>query len=377
MNRLDLTSHIKTVALELGFDQVGFSLPKIAEKDELALQQWIDEKRHGDMKYLEDFKARQKAFLEKVGQIKSVIVLGVNYFSATEKKTKPDPMKGLVATYARGRDYHEILNLKHKELIRRLKDTIHQDFSAVSCVDTRPFLERSLAVKAGLGFWGKNTMLLSHQYGPWLFLSEIITNLELEPDETDRGSCGTCTRCQSACPTGALDDAYQLDARKCIAYLTIEHKGVIPKSLRPLMKDWIFGCDDCLTVCPFTAKEKQTHWTELREDAGIGRHINIRDLLALRSNREYEEKFKGTALLRTSRKQLLRNACIVLGNTKAAEAIPLLERAVCDKAKLVRMHAAWALGRHGSARAQEVLQNRRAEETDEDVLRELEEAINA
>jgi epoxyqueuosine reductase len=219
-----------------------------------------------------------------------------------------------------------------------------EGFRAKSCVDTQPVPERYAASRAGLGFIGKHTNLLSRKFGPWLFLSEIVTNLELEEDLPVQGDCGTCVHCQSICPTGALDQDYRIDARRCIAYLTIEHKGVIPREFRPMIKDWVFGCDECLNVCPFTSHSKESPWQELKAEEGVGPWLDLKSLFEFSSNTSYEKGFSGTALLRASRKQLLRNGCIVLGNSGKEEAIPYLAKALRDSSPIVRLHAVWGLG---------------------------------
>jgi epoxyqueuosine reductase len=218
-------------------------------------------------------------------------------------------------------------------------------------------------------------MLLSREFGPWLFLSEIITSLDLEEDLPAEGDCGTCAHCQKVCPTGALDQDYKIDARLCIAYLTIEHKGVIPRELRPKIKDWVFGCDECLTICPFTSKSKDTKWLEFRPESGVGERLNLEELFDLDSNREHEEKFRGTALLRAGRKQMLRNACIVLGNSGQKEALPYLEKALADPSPLVRLHAAWGLGKIADDRGRFILQQKLKLEVDPEVCAEIEFAL--
>jgi len=196
-------------------------------------------------------------------------------------------------------------------------------------------------------------------------------NLELEEDLPAAGDCGTCDHCQKICPTGALNEDYSIDARLCIAYLTIEHKGMIPRGLRPKIKDWIFGCDECLAVCPFTSKSRESQWPELGPAEGAGEWLAMDALFEIHSNREYEKYFSGTALLRTNRKQMLRNACVVLGNSGRPEALPYIRKALADSSGLVRLHAAWALGRLKSPDAKIILQESRSRESDPEVLQEI------
>jgi epoxyqueuosine reductase len=386
-----LSSAVKELALHVGFDQVGITAPTALGQGEEIINVWVGEGRHGQMKYLEDFAERRERFFQEFnGEARSVIVLGVNYWSGESRQEtsdtgqgnispspQPSPLRGegrvrgRVARYAWGKDYHYVIRQKHEEFIGRLKELIGDRLKAKSCVDTQPIPERFAAQKAGLGFLGKHTGLLNQKFGPWLFLSEIVTNLDLEEDMPSQGDCGTCTHCQKVCPTGALDKDYKIDARLCIAYLTIEHKGVIPRELRPKIKDWIFGCDECLNICPFTAKSKESQWKEFRTESGFGEWLHFKDLFSLSSNSDYERKFHGTALLRANRKQMLRNACLVLGNSGREEAIPYLEKALQDKSPLVRLHAAWALGQLPYDRAKQLLLERLHEEPDEKVRAEI------
>ncbi len=370
----ELKSSIKTLALEMGFDQVGITTPAALSAGEQAIEAWVQEGRHGDMRYLEDFEIRRERFFSDFKDAKSVIVLGVNYYSRSQREGAGDKgqvLKGRVARYAWGKDYHKVIRQKHRELIDRLKELAGHKLQAKSCVDIQPIPERFAATQAGLGFVGKHTGILNHKFGPWLFLSEIVTNLELEEDLPSNGDCGTCNHCQKVCPTGALDEDYKMDARLCIAYLTIEHKGVIPRELRPKIKDWIFGCDECLQVCPFTSKTKETRWTEFKPEAGFGEWLDMDELFQITSNSQHDKKFQGTALQRTNRKQLLRNACIVLGNSRKKEALPYLEKALNDPALLVRLHAAWALGQIPFPEAYRVLIRRQAIEENPDVFNEI------
>ncbi|MSR78182.1 MAG: tRNA epoxyqueuosine(34) reductase QueG [Candidatus Omnitrophica bacterium] len=382
-----LAFQIKSLAAEMGFDPVGITHLASLKQGEEAIEKWVKEGRHGSMKYLEDFKLRRARLLEQIPDAKSVICLGVNYYSKAQSAESIESDKsfalgamryapsGRVARYAWGRDYHQVIRSRHAELIGKLKQELGENFCAVSCVDTQPIPERFAALQSGFGFIGKHTGILNEKYGPWLFLSEIVTNLDLEADEASEGDCGTCDHCQKICPTGALDEDYKIDARICIAYLTIEHKGVIPRELRPKIKDWIFGCDECMSVCPFTSKQKETTWPELGPKAGNGEWLLIEELLSLPSNKAYERKFAGTPLLRAGLKQMLRNACIVLGNSKREEAIPLLEKALNHRDALVRLHAAWALGQIPSEKSRAPLQERLSQETDEDVKNEIQTSL--
>ncbi len=367
LNQTERTQWIKTCGSELGFDLVGIVHPQSLTAGEESVETWVSEGRHGTMRYLEQFRERRERLEHDVGGIRSVIVLGVNYYSGVERQAASGEggvFQGRVARYAWGRDYHEVIGQKHARMIERLQKELGAEFRAKSCVDTQALPERYAAVRAGFGFTGKHTNLLSKQYGPWLFLSEIVTNLDLAEDQPAQGTCGTCVHCQKVCPTGALDEDYRMDARRCIAYLTIEYKGIIPREMRPQIKDWLFGCDECLAICPFTAHSQETKWPELRAEAGAGVALNVTELFSLKTNSAYEKRFEGTALLRAGRKQMLRNAWLVLGNSGDERAVPYLIEALEDSAPLVRLHAAWALGRFSSQGARDALQRHLAVEQD-------------
>ena len=347
-----LTSHgVKSLAEELGFGACGIvridrqkpGLP--FDEDREALDRWVAQGRHGTMQYLEDFESRAKRFWEDFPEAKSVIVLGVNYYSGTDSPSPlwgegggegqnaanhphPNPLpqggrgegpRGRVARYAWGRDYHRVIGKRLEEFRDRLNSSAGRGIRAEICVDTKPLLERPLAQRAGLGFIGKQSQLLSPQFGPWLFLAELVTDLELEPDLPYLGSCGQCTICIDECPTQAIRPEGGIDARRCIAYLTIEHKGEIAEEFKPLMGDRVFGCDICLQVCPYASKGKETHWTELKAESGFGPELDLVKLLNVSSNRIYEKRFEGTALMRANRRQMVRNARIVLRNLESHE----------------------------------------------------------
>lgn len=376
---MSLTSQIKELARTAGFHQIGVTSLSALGPGEQAIRDWTAQGKHGGMKYLEDFDRRKQDFFKDFSDASSVLVLAVNYYSEhAEEKTSG--LSGKVARYAWGEDYHRVIAEKHKRLISEIAKIAGPDskkFRAKSCVDIQPLPEKFTAQQAGFGFLGKNTLLLSKEFGPWVFLSEIVTNLNLTEDVPAAGNCGTCRSCQTSCPTGALDENYKIDARLCIAYLTIEHKGIIPRELRPKMKNWIFGCDDCITVCPFTSKSKSTDWPELTAASGTGPEMKIEEIFSLQSNREYEDKFKNSPVLRASRKQLLRNACVVLGNSGDLRAVPLLEKGLNDASWLVRAHAAWALGRLGGEQARGLLERALVYEAEEAVLEEVKEALNS
>ncbi len=250
--------------------------------------------------------------------------------------------RGRFARYARGRDYHRTFEKK----LRRLAAAIRSEFEAQArpTVDYGPLLERPLAAVAGLGWQGKSTMLLVPGAGPWVMLGAVATTLALEPDPPLRKSCGSCTRCVVACPTGALGaDGGLLDARLCISYHTIENRGVIPRDLRSRFGDWVFGCDECLDSCPVGASSFETHPDFTPPDIEAS-HPALRGLLEL-DEESFRARFRGRAIMRARRDGLVRNVCIAVGNVGTAGDVPALAAALKDSSPLVRGHAAWALGR--------------------------------
>ncbi len=328
-----VTRQIKDFAREAGFHAAGVVRYEKLEDAERRFLAWRDKGYSGEMSFINRYEERRDAFFaETSGWAKSIIVLGVNYYQEEKKgssKKGSDPFwnkrgltpflmtpfltLGKVARYAWGADYHKVIRARHGALIEKIKSGIAAQARFLSSIDTRPLFERELAQRAGLGFIGKQNQLLSLEFGPWLFLSEIITDLELEEDKPHRGDCGTCRLCIDACPTGAIVSPRELDASKCIAYLTVENPGEIPPDLAPKMKNWFFGCDDCLTICPYTAKSKETDWPEFR--AGEGENpqwVNLDEILSIKSQGEFRRKFKDSAISRINKKQAVRNAKRVL-----------------------------------------------------------------
>jgi epoxyqueuosine reductase len=252
------------------------------------------------------------------------------------------PASGEIARYARFSDYHEVLGGRLKELAAFV-NALGGGTRSLWYVDTGPLLERDLAQRAGLGFIGKHTNLISRKLGNWIFLAEIITTLELEADAPEKNRCGSCVRCIEACPTAAITAPFQLDARRCISYLTIELKGSIPEELRPLIGRRIYGCDDCLAVCPWNrfARQGAMMRPHYRPDLAAP---DLIELLSL-DQAAFERRFAGTPIRRAKRRGLLRNVCVALGNIGDESALPALERAAADAEPLVAEHARWAIGR--------------------------------
>ncbi len=271
---------------------------------------------------------------------KSVIMLAASYTQNSEARIQK-PEAGVVARYARFDDYHYVLAERLKTLTDFIDLVADRKVRSLWYVDTGPLLERDLAQRAGLGFVGKHTNLISRKLGNWIFLSEIITTLELEPDTPEKNHCGNCTRCIEACPTQAITAPFQLDARRCISYLTIELKGSIPVELRSAIGNRIYGCDDCLAICPWNrfAHEGNLMKSHARKD------LNSPDLIELLKLNEagFKSRFAGSPILRTKRRGLLRNVCVALGNVGDESALPVLENASRDSEPLIAEHAHWAI----------------------------------
>lgn len=270
---------------------------------------------------------------------RSVVVLAVSY-SRPLTPSRADGA-GIVARYARHEDYHDVLAAPLRTLSADLDALAGPSTRSLWYVDTGPILERDLAQRAGVGFAGKHTNLISRQLGNWFLIAEILTTAVLEPDPSEVNRCGSCHRCLDACPTGALPEPFRLDARRCISYLTIENKGEIPESLRPLIGARIYGCDDCLDACPWNrfAREGRLLRESVRQDLD---QPNLLELLAL-DDAGFRQRFAGTPMLRSKRRGLLRNVCVALGNVGTLECLPALRRAAADPEPLVASHAAWAI----------------------------------
>jgi epoxyqueuosine reductase len=345
---------IRQRALELGFDDCRFTTADAPASAE-HFQNWLAEKQHGDMAWLERSAAKRVDPQKVLPGAKSVIVLAASYAAKVEGRgSKVEegislssstldsrPSTSLIARYAQFDDYHDILGGQLKQLNAFIDLVTDRKVRSLWYVDTGPLLERDFAQRAGLGFVGKHTNLISRRLGNWIFLAEIITTLELEPDAQEKNHCGNCTRCIAACPTAAITAPFQLDARKCISYLTIELKGSIPVELRPAIGSRIYGCDDCLAVCPWNrfAREGNLMKPHARPDLAAPDLIELLQL----DEAGFKSRFAGTPILRTKRRGLLRNVCVALGNTGDTSALPHLQKAAADPEPLIAEHARWAV----------------------------------
>ena len=331
---------IKETAASFGFDSVATTSVDALTIDGQRFRDWLDKGYHAGMAYMARNPNLQSNPADLFEGARSIITLAISY-SADEVKNSNG---GRVARYAWGQDYHNVVKEKLRLMVEQLESRLGRSIQARSFVDAVPLLERAAARRAGLGFQGKNTMLIRRRAGSYFFIAEILSNLELNDTQPIRGTCGTCTRCIEACPTNAITEPYQIDSNLCIAYLTIENREGIPVELRPKIGDWIFGCDICQEVCPFNRFASTSVIDEFLPQQGAGQKLDIVEILQLDSDEEFRLKFKRTPLLRAKRRGLVRNAIVVAGNQKCEDARDELERISADSSDtMLQEHANWAL----------------------------------
>lgn len=329
----DLRTRLSERALTLGFAQCRVA-PALPAAHRELLARWIAEGKHGDMAWMARNLERRGDPREVLPGARSVIVLATNYFQGG---THPAPGYR-IARYAWNDDYHDVIEKR----LRELDALLAAEGGAQRCyVDTGPVLERDFATESGLGWNGKSTMQIHPRLGTWFFLAEILTTLEIEPDAPARDRCGSCTRCIDACPTAAITAPRQLDARRCISYLTIEHKGSIPLEFRRAIGDHLYGCDDCLDACPWN------RFAQLSQEAAFQARTSVftkglRDFLTLTDD-EFRALFSKSPIKRIKRPAFLRNVCVVLGNTGTGDDLPALREAALDPHPLIAEHAQWAI----------------------------------
>jgi epoxyqueuosine reductase len=359
---------VTAAAHEQGFILVGFApLRRLNDREEF-FQRWVGEGRTGEMRWLARDPERRLDPRRIDPRLRSVVSLGFPYAApSTPGIDWRSEMRGRIAAYALGPDYHDVVLARARAVAKRLEGA-QPGVITRAYVDTGAVFEREWAAEARLGWFGRNTNLLNRHHGSYFFLAEIFTDAELESSgEPYREHCGTCRRCLDLCPTGALADGYVMEPRICISYLTIEHRGPIPRPLRSQIGEWIFGCDICQEVCPWNPGAGA--------DAGDALMPFLPDLMVLDDD-GFRRRFGKTAVARTRRRGLLRNASVVLGNTGNPAAVPALARALGEEIEpLVRSHAAWALGKLRGVRARDALQRARRREDDAEVRAEIDAAI--
>lgn len=337
----DLKSHIRSLADAHGFAMCAFSRPNLKAVDIKTLETWIEAKMYGQMDYMAESVRtfRRKNPDDMLDGVATVISLAMPYTPPQPRQVSPD--SGIIASYAHGDDYHEVMKKNLKALALNLDKLLGSHGQRVY-VDTAPVLEHALAANGGLAWQGKHSLSLNRQYGSWFLLAEIFTTAVIAPDTSASQHCGTCTACIDACPTKAIVAPYIVDARLCISYLTIEFKGFIPEKLRQPMGNRIFGCDDCQLVCPWNSDvgAPTSDFLNPREDA---LSPNLAKLLRL-DEAAFRLMFRKSPVKRTGRSGLLRNVCIAMGNSGEMKFVPDLLKALSDQEPLIRGHAVWALG---------------------------------
>jgi len=365
-----LTGSLKQEAHRLGFDLAG-ACPAVTPPRIDLFRQWLRAGHAGRMGYLPERAEAYEHPRHVLDGVRSILMLAANY-----RTVEPAPAgagQGRVSRYAWGRDYHHLIRLRLRRLVD-LHRRLAPQASVRGVVDTAPLLERDFAQLAGLGWIGKNTLLVNRQFGSWMFLAALLTSEQLDYDEPLQVSlCGSCRACLDACPTGALTAPYRLDARKCISYLTVELRSSLPPELRERVQDRLFGCDACQEVCPWNRRTPSTAEEGFRPLSRMN-PAELSELFAL-DDAAFRERFRRTSLWRSRRRGLVRNAAIVLGNRPHEAELPALIRGLDDPEPLVRGASAWALGRYADGAAGKALCKRLAIESDAEVLGEIEAAI--
>ncbi len=354
----DIRQAIRAEALARGFDAVGFADASLADAARADLTEFLARGYHGEMDWLATHAARRGDPQTLWADARTVVVLGLNYGGGDEGDVEGDC--GIVSVYARGRDYHDTVKKRLKALARWIAERWPGELKVF--VDTAPVMEKPLAQQAGIGWQGKHTNLVSRDFGSWLFLGEIYLSLALEPDIAEEDHCGSCRQCLDACPTRAFPAPYRLDARRCISYLTIEHKGMIDPELRPLIGNRIFGCDDCLAVCPWNKYARATAEPDFLARPGLTAP-RLAALVRL-DDAGFRRMFAGTSIKRIGRDRFVRNVLIAIGNSGDSGLVEAARDCLDDTAPLVRATAVWAYSRLAGTEANAECEARLPGETD-------------
>lgn len=310
---MSLTRNIKIWAKDIGFDLVGITKAKTLPNAKQSYLEWINRGYAADMDYMTRDIDRRTNPQKVLPGAKSIICLALNYYSPDSKLIKGKHF-GKVAHYARGKDYHKIVEKMNKLLVHRIMEEMGEDVKLKQYVDHGPILERAYAEQAGIGFIGKNGNLITKEFGSWVFLSEILTDLKLEYDNPIERGCFLCKRCIKACPTKAIEEPGLVNANKCIAYLTIENRGEIPAGLSEKLENRVFGCDACQEICPYNNRAILTRISELKPESGVGEYLLLEEVQKIKDEDEYKEKFAGTPIQRAHFKGLRRNTKIIVNN---------------------------------------------------------------
>ncbi len=364
----DLKIWLADQAVALGLDAVGTCRADEAWVAADRLESFIDAGRHGQMDWMKETLARRRTPTSMWPEARSAVVVGLNYGPSTDPMLNLDHREcGNISVYARGKDYHDVLKKRLKQLARAFVAETGAEVKVF--VDTAPLMEKPLAQKAGLGWQGKHTNLVSRPLGSWLFLGVMLTSADLVPDEAETDHCGSCRSCLDICPTHAFPAPYQLDARRCISYLTIEHRGPIPREFRAAMGNRIYGCDDCLAVCPWNKFSQHAQLQEVWARTALNRP-GLGALSAL-DDPGFRALFSGSPVKRTGRDRFVRNVMIAIGNSAAPALIdPYVMDRLRDPDAVIRAAAVWALGRLDSARFADEKRRHLELETDQEVRAE-------
>jgi epoxyqueuosine reductase len=367
-DRKGIKGRLRDRARALGFETIRFAKPDAIPRAGERLATFLAEGRHGSMDWMETTAERRGDPRNLWPEARSVVMLAMSYAPDIDPmRALEEPLRGVVSTYAKRSDYHDVMKGKLKELAGLIQRETQEDVKVF--VDTAPLMEKPLAEAAGVGWQGKHTNLVSREAGSWLFLGAILSAADLEPDSPERDHCGSCSRCLDVCPTKAFPAPYQLDARRCIAYLTIEHKGHIAEEFRAPIGNRIFGCDDCLAVCPWNKFAGEAREARLHVKAELD-NPPLAELLTLDDD-AFRTRFRGTPIKRTGRDRLVRNCLIAAGNAREASLLPFVEPLLDDPSALVRAMAVWALHKLASPdRLDDARARYRPGETDPDVLKE-------
>jgi epoxyqueuosine reductase len=361
---------------------LGFSMAGVVEarpgRRLAAYRRWLANEYHGEMGYMArpDRVSRREDLEVILPGARSLLCVALDYATAAPPQDILEaPSRGRISNYAWGADYHDLMAPRLQELAAWLEREAGAEVAQKVYVDTGAVLERDHAETAGLGFTGKNTMLIGPRRGSWFFLGELLTTAVLAPDRPNypMPGCGSCRRCLDACPTDAFPEPYVLDARRCISYLTIELKGWIPREFRPLMGNWVYGCDVCQAVCPFNRFAPESEEPAFRAVAWDTAAPPLLDLLQM-TDPEFAARFSRSPLARVKRSRLVRNACVAAGNWGSPRAVPALAKLLYDPEPIIRGHAAWALGRNGGRPANQALSQAIDAEPDQRVCREMAQA---
>jgi epoxyqueuosine reductase len=372
MDTATLTQKIKEHAKELGFPLVGVTTPDPPSHLDF-FQDWLQAGYQASMDWIGTARSleRRSDLRAILPECRSVLVLGTPYPSP-----RGNVGGGNIAAYALNQDYHDVLGKRLQELVEAIEEWIGEPVPNRWYTDTGPVLEKELAMRAGLGWIGKNTTLINKEFGSYFFLAEILLGIDLILDTPiTENYCGSCTRCLETCPTRALQEPYTLDANRCISYLTIENREEIPEGIRHRMGDWIFGCDICQIICPWNKPGQEA--PDILEEFQPREELLAVDPvqeLGLTQQR-FNARFKGSPIKRSKRRGYLRNVAVALGNRGEEDALPALEMALQDDEPLIRSHAVWAMGKIGGEITDQVLRNQLESETDPGVIQAIREAL--